>query len=183
MRVSLFSFSSSLPRKLIIYRQFATSSPRPSKTDRVTQTLQNSTQSSPEGEDVFADPTPPSEISDTKPQSTWTGLPPGQFVDKKVVITGASRGIGAEIARRFAAEGATCVLVGRNEELLERVRDGLRGVGHRVNVGDVGNVEFWKRMKKEVCSPSILMLALLVFRALGEWGLMRTWAKLRWEEP
>jgi short chain dehydrogenase len=121
-------------------------------------------------ENVFADPTPPSGTSDTKPQSTWTVLPPGQFVDKKVVITGASRGIGAEIARRFAAEGATCVLVGRNEELLERVRDGLRGVGHRVNVGDVGNVEFWKRMKKEVCSPFDFDVGSLGFWGSGRMG-------------
>ena len=34
-----------------------------------------------------------------------------RFTDKTVVITGASRGIGAAIARRFAAEGASVLLV------------------------------------------------------------------------
>ncbi len=35
------------------------------------------------------------------------------FADKVVLVTGASRGIGAEIARRFAAEGATVAVTAR----------------------------------------------------------------------
>jgi NAD(P)-dependent dehydrogenase (short-subunit alcohol dehydrogenase family) len=41
---------------------------------------------------------------------------------KKVLITGASRGIGAEAARLFAAEGCNLVLVARAEHELEIVR-------------------------------------------------------------
>lgn len=37
---------------------------------------------------------------------------------KRVLITGASRGIGAELARGFAAEGCNLVLAARSEELL-----------------------------------------------------------------
>ncbi|KAE8453511.1 hypothetical protein EG329_010372 [Mollisiaceae sp. DMI_Dod_QoI] len=69
---------------------------------------------------------------------------------KSCIITGASRGIGAEIARRFAREGVRCILIGRNEKLLLGVKDELEtGNEHRVIVGDVGDVEFWGRMKKE----------------------------------
>lgn len=41
---------------------------------------------------------------------------------KVVVITGASRGIGEDIAYAFASQNARLVLVGRNPEDLERVR-------------------------------------------------------------
>ncbi|MBX6320950.1 MAG: SDR family NAD(P)-dependent oxidoreductase, partial [Rhodospirillaceae bacterium] len=44
------------------------------------------------------------------------------------VITGASRGLGAAIARRFAAEGARLVLLGRNAAALEEVDDAVRRV-------------------------------------------------------
>jgi NAD(P)-dependent dehydrogenase (short-subunit alcohol dehydrogenase family) len=76
---------------------------------------------------------------------------------KHCIITGASRGIGAEIARRFAREGARCLLIGRNESLLGKVREELEKVGegeHRVLVGDVRDGEFWGLLKKEVsCVP------------------------------
>jgi FlaA1/EpsC-like NDP-sugar epimerase len=80
-----------------------------------------------------------------------------QLAGKHCIITGASRGIGAEIARRFAREGARCLLIGRNESLLGKVREELEKVGegeHRVLVGDVGDGEFWGLLKKEVsCVP------------------------------
>jgi FlaA1/EpsC-like NDP-sugar epimerase len=76
-----------------------------------------------------------------------------QFAGKHCIITGASRGIGAEIARHFAREGARCLLIGRNESLLGHVKEELEkaeGGEHRVLVGDVGNGEFWALLKKEV---------------------------------
>lgn len=45
--------------------------------------------------------------------------------DKTVVITGASRGIGAEIARLFATEKCKLVLCGRDQQLLDQVVDSL----------------------------------------------------------
>jgi short-subunit dehydrogenase len=42
--------------------------------------------------------------------------------DRVVLISGASRGLGAEIARAFAAEGARLVLTARSLENLERLR-------------------------------------------------------------
>ncbi|CAH1638084.1 unnamed protein product [Spodoptera littoralis] len=43
------------------------------------------------------------------------------FQDKVVIVTGASSGIGAAIAIKFAAEGAKVALVGRNQEKLNNV--------------------------------------------------------------
>ena len=41
--------------------------------------------------------------------------------NKVCVVTGGSRGIGAAIAERFAAEGATLVLAARSERQLQKV--------------------------------------------------------------
>lgn len=49
---------------------------------------------------------------------------------KVAVVTGANRGIGLAIARRFAAEGATVVAACRDEAAAEAVADELRAAGH-----------------------------------------------------
>lgn len=51
---------------------------------------------------------------------------------QKVVVTGASRGIGVEIARAFAARGADLLLVARSEPELVRIAKELRGPDARV---------------------------------------------------
>jgi hypothetical protein len=47
------------------------------------------------------------------------------FRDKTVLITGASRGIGKQLAQDFAAEGARCLLVARDAAALEENRKQL----------------------------------------------------------
>jgi short-subunit dehydrogenase len=49
--------------------------------------------------------------------------------DKVVVITGASKGIGAELARQLAAKGAKLVLAARGTAELEAVAAECRGLG------------------------------------------------------
>ena len=58
---------------------------------------------------------------------------------KVALITGASSGIGRATADRLAEEGMNCALVGRNQEALSEVADGVRQRGCKalVIVGDV----------------------------------------------
>lgn len=53
----------------------------------------------------------------------------GRLADRIAVITGASRGIGAAVARRFAAEGAQLVLIARTVGALEELDDEIRAAG------------------------------------------------------
>jgi NAD(P)-dependent dehydrogenase (short-subunit alcohol dehydrogenase family) len=54
---------------------------------------------------------------------------PGRLAGKIALVTGASRGIGAAVAVRFAGEGAHVVLVGRTVGGLEEIDDEVRARG------------------------------------------------------
>lgn len=71
--------------------------------------------------------------------------PGGPRLDgKTALITGATSGIGAEIARRFGAAGAHLVLTGRDETRAQALVEELRGLGvdARAVVGDLRRADF-----------------------------------------
>src|SRR6185437_13507430 len=61
------------------------------------------------------------------------------FSDRVVVVTGASRGIGAAIALSFAAAGADLVVHGRDLEALQTTIDAAAELGRRA-VAVTGNI-------------------------------------------
>lgn len=67
-------------------------------------------------------------------------MSPRRFVDRTVIVTGASAGIGAACARRFAEEGANVVLVARGAAELDKKAKELARLGPvEVVVADVAD--------------------------------------------
>jgi len=62
-------------------------------------------------------------------------------IRRHVVITGGGRGIGAEIARRFAAQGDRITVMSRTRDEVEKVADEIGGYGVRCDVGEPASVE------------------------------------------
>lgn len=51
--------------------------------------------------------------------------PASRLVDKKIIVTGGGRGLGAAMARKFKAEGADVLISGRNESTLRKAAEAI----------------------------------------------------------
>ncbi len=85
-------------------------------------------------------------INARQPAGAATPISRDLLAGKVVIITGASRGIGAAAARVFAAAGATITLAARNAQALEALAAELRDAGARAlaiatDVGEPAAVE------------------------------------------
>ncbi|MDR4887500.1 SDR family NAD(P)-dependent oxidoreductase [Fredinandcohnia sp. QZ13] len=73
--------------------------------------------------------------------------------EKKAIVTGAGRGIGLAIAKKFLQEGAQVVICDINEENLNKAEDELRQYGEvyakKVNITDRSEVESLVAFAKE----------------------------------
>ncbi|MFI6152842.1 SDR family NAD(P)-dependent oxidoreductase [Kitasatospora sp. NPDC051170] len=67
------------------------------------------------------------------------GVQHTDLAGKVVVVTGGSRGIGAETARAFARQGAVVAVLGRDEEALAAVAAELHGLGGTKALGLVAD--------------------------------------------
>ncbi len=66
----------------------------------------------------------------------------GLLVDKVALITGASRGIGAAVAKRFAQEGAHVILISRNISELKQIDDQIKEFGGNATLVQLDLLEF-----------------------------------------
>ena len=60
---------------------------------------------------------------------TTKSLENNVLANKVILVTGASQGLGAEVAKACAAAGATVVLLGRSQKKLEKVYDEVLAAG------------------------------------------------------
>ncbi len=92
---------------------------------------------------------------------------------RTALVTGASVGLGREFARRFAADGFDVVLVARDRERLERLRDELardHGVGARVLVADLADPASPGRIHAELREAGIVVDVLVNNAGFGGYG-------------
>src|SRR5580700_7861012 len=93
------------------------------------------------------------------------------MIGRIAFITGATSGIGAACARRFAAEGAKVVATGRRKERLDELARELGDACHTI-VLDVQEREAVERVFGEL-PPAFAAVDVLVNSAGGALGLAR----------
>lgn len=85
-----------------------------------------------------------------------------QIIEKTVLITGASRGLGKELAKKYLSEGYFVVMISKNANLdmYKDIIDSFDSNQYKIYFTDlkVKNEDFFERIKKEVGIPDILIL-------------------------
>ncbi|HEX8686082.1 MAG TPA: SDR family oxidoreductase, partial [Pyrinomonadaceae bacterium] len=89
------------------------------------------------------------------------------------LVTGASGGIGEELARLFAADGHSLVLVARSRDKLARLADELKdkhGVAARVVAADLARAESPREIFEELEGAGLRVDALVNNAGVGSYG-------------
>ena len=90
------------------------------------------------------------------------------------LVTGASGGIGEELARLFAADGHDLVLLARSRDKLARLSEELgekHGVGARVVASDLARPEAPREIFEELKGAGVTVDALVNNAGFGSYGL------------
>jgi 3-oxoacyl-[acyl-carrier protein] reductase len=92
--------------------------------------------------------------------------------DQVAVVTGAGRGIGAAIARRLAALGATIVLCGRTRSHLQTTADAISATGGKSEVAecDVTNLSAVEQLASRVQTTHARLDILVNNAGIGGFG-------------
>jgi len=81
--------------------------------------------------------------------------------DRKVIITGASDGIGRALALAFAKEGAKVAVCARSQDRLDALSDEIEGTGHLFCSADLGTAKgvetFHKNAVKQLGQVDVLI--------------------------
>ncbi len=75
----------------------------------------------------------------------------------RVLVTGASRGIGEALVRAFAARGCTLGLVSRSKGELEQLAASLPGDGHQAIPADVGDADSMRKAVESFGALDVLV--------------------------
>jgi NAD(P)-dependent dehydrogenase (short-subunit alcohol dehydrogenase family) len=73
---------------------------------------------------------------------------------RRVVVTGASSGIGKHACGLLSSLGAELILVGRNLQTLKETADSLEGSGHTISVFDLADVDAIPGLLKSIAEES-----------------------------
>lgn len=98
----------------------------------------------------------------------------GSLANRRILVTGASRGIGLAVAERLAEEGATLVLVARSSSLHD-VAARLPGGPHQIEAMDVRDVNAWKEARHRLAPDGFLHGVITAAGVLGPVGPLGTW--------
>lgn len=87
----------------------------------------------------------------------------GSLDGRVALVTGASRGIGAAVVRRFAAEGAEIVAIARTQGALEELDDEIRAKGGKPLV----------LVPEDLCKPGLIeQVAAAIFQRFGRLDIL-----------
>jgi NAD(P)-dependent dehydrogenase (short-subunit alcohol dehydrogenase family) len=92
------------------------------------------------------------------------------LTDRRVLITGGSKGIGRAVASMLAGSGWQVVLVARGEQLLEQVCHELPGRGHVAISLDVGDEAAWDSHSEQLSEIHAIVCAAALLGPIGPIG-------------
>lgn len=106
-----------------------------------------------------------------------------EFAGRVVLVTGATRGIGRDVARHLARRGAEIVVGGRDADLAESVASGIRsegGAARGVRI-DVASDESVDRAAKELLAAYGSIPLLVNNAGIARDGLLLRMKRLDWD--
>ena len=86
---------------------------------------------------------------------------PFDFTEKKILVTGASSGIGRGVCIALSKQGANVVMLARNEDRLNETLSQMEGQGHTKICIDLAEVDDLSSVFKEITADGIKLSGLV----------------------